>query len=191
MTFLLRSEMDGQPLTDQHVFGTVLLILVAGIDTTWSGIGSSLWHLATNSVDRRRLVENPSAIPQAVEEFLRAYAPVTMARLVKDDHPFHGVEMKKDDWVLLPFPAANRDEAIFENANEVDIDRTENRHAAFGLGIHRCIGSNLARLELNVAVETFLERFPDFEINTSEKVTWSTGQVRGPRNLPFRILARS
>ena len=191
VTFLLRSEMDGQPLTDQHVFGTVLLILVAGIDTTWSGIGSSLWHLATNSVDRRRLVENPSAIPQAVEEFLRAYAPVTMARLVKDDHPFHGVEMKKDDWVLLPFPAANRDEAIFENANEVDIDRTENRHAAFGLGIHRCIGSNLARLELNVAVETFLERFPDFEINTSEKVTWSTGQVRGPRNLPFRILARS
>ena len=114
-----------------------------------------------------------------------------MARLVKDDHAFHNVEMKKDDWVLLPFPAANRDEAQFENANEVDIDRTENRHAAFGLGIHRCIGSNLARLELNVAVETFLERFPDFELNHSEKVTWSTGQVRGPRNLPFRILARS
>ena len=191
VTFLLQSEMDGQPLTDQHIFGTVLLILVAGIDTTWSGIGSSLWHLATNSVDRRRLVENPGAIPQAVEEFLRAYAPVTMARLVKDDHAFHNVEMKKDDWVLLPFPAANRDEAQFENANEVDIDRTENRHAAFGLGIHRCIGSNLARLELSVAVETFLERFPDFELNHSEKVTWSTGQVRGPRNLPFRILARS
>ena len=72
VTFLLQSEMDGQPLTDQHIFGTVLLILVAGIDTTWSGIGSSLWHLATNSVDRRRLVENPGAIPQAVEEFLRA-----------------------------------------------------------------------------------------------------------------------
>lgn len=191
MTFLVNAEMDGHKLEDSHVFGTVLLVLVAGIDTTWSGIGSSLWHLAGNAVDRRRLSENKDLIPQAVEEFLRAYAPVTMARLVKDDHSFHGVEMKKDDWVLLPFPAANRDESLFENANEVDIDRTENRHAAFGLGIHRCIGSNLARLELNVAVETFLERFPDFELNPAEQVTWSSGQVRGPRNLPFRILARS
>jgi cytochrome P450 len=113
-----------------------------------------------------------------------------MARIVKEDLEFHGVEMKQDDWVLLPFPAANRDEAQFENANEVDIDRTENRHAAFGLGIHRCIGSNLARAELNVAVEVFLERFPDFELNPTEEVTWSTGQVRGPRNIPLRILAR-
>jgi cytochrome P450 len=191
ITFLLNSELHGQKLTPQHVHGTVLLILIAGIDTTWSGIGSSLWHLATNAVDRRRLVENKEMIPQAVEEFLRAYAPVTMARLVKEDHEFHGVQMKQEDWVLLPFPAANRDETQFENANEVDIDRTENRHAAFGLGIHRCIGSNLARAELNVAVEVFLERFPDFELNTAEEVTWSTGQVRGPRSLPFRILARS
>jgi len=191
ITFLLNSELHGQKLTPQHVHGTVLLILIAGIDTTWSGIGSSLWHLATNAVDRRRLVENKEMIPQAVEEFLRAYAPVTMARLVKEDHEFHGVQMKQEDWVLLPFPAANRDETQFENADEVDIDRTENRHAAFGLGIHRCIGSNLARAELNVAVEVFLERFPDFELNTAEEVTWSTGQVRGPRSLPFRILARS
>ena len=191
ITFLLNAELYGQKLSPQHVHGTVLLILIAGIDTTWSGIGSSLWHLATNAVDRRRLVENKEMIPQAVEEFLRAYAPVTMARLVRKDHEFHGVQMKEEDWVLLPFPAANRDEAQFENANVVDIDREENRHAAFGLGIHRCIGSNLARAELNVAVEVFLERFPDFELNTSEEVTWSTGQVRGPRNLPFRILARS
>ncbi|MGA1361461.1 MAG: cytochrome P450 [Ilumatobacteraceae bacterium] len=191
ISFLLDAELHGQKLSPQHVQGTVILILIAGIDTTWSGIGSSLWHLASNAVDRRRLVENKDLIPQAVEEFLRAYAPVTMARLVKQDHEFHGVQMKEEDWVLLPFPAANRDENQFENAGEVDIDRTENRHAAFGLGIHRCIGSNLARLELNVAVETFLERFPDFELNAAEEVTWSTGQVRGPRNLPFRVLARS
>ena len=190
ITFLLNAELHGQKLSPQHVHGTVVLILIAGIDTTWSGIGSSIWHLASNPVDRRRLVENKEMIPQAVEEFLRAYAPVTMARIVKEDLEFHGVEMKQDDWVLLPFPAANRDEAQFENANEVDIDRTENRHAAFGLGIHRCIGSNLARAELNVAVEVFLERFPDFELNPTEEVTWSTGQVRGPRNIPLRILAR-
>jgi hypothetical protein len=187
---LLNAEAMGQKLTPDMVRGMVILVLIAGIDTTWSGIGNSLWHLATNAVDRRRLAENPGMIPMAVEEFLRAYAPVTMARLVKEDHEFHGVQMKQHDWVLLPFPAANRDAAQFEDADKVIIDREVNRHAAFGLGIHRCIGSNLARLEMNVAVETFLKRFPDFELISHEETQWSTGQVRGPRRLPIRILNR-
>lgn len=191
ISFLLNAEIFGEKLSPRHVAGSVILLLIAGIDTTWSGIGSSLWHLATNSVDRRRLVENPDMIPAAVEEFLRAYAPVTMARLVKEDMEFHGVQMKKEDWVLLPFPAANRDDKQFANAHEVVIDREENRHAAFGLGIHRCLGSNLARLEMNVAVEVFLQRFPDFSVDANEIVTWSTGQVRGPRSLPFVVNARA
>jgi cytochrome P450 len=191
ISFLLNAEIFGEKLSIRHVAGSVILLLIAGIDTTWSGIGSSLWHLATNSVDRRRLVENPDMIPAAVEEFLRAYAPVTMARLVKEDMEFHGVQMKKEDWVLLPFPAANRDDKQFANAHEVVIDREENRHAAFGLGIHRCLGSNLARLEMNVAVEVFLQRFPDFSVDANEIVTWSTGQVRGPRALPFVVNARA
>jgi cytochrome P450 len=190
ISFLLNAEIFGEKLSPRHVAGSVILLLIAGIDTTWSGIGSSLWHLATNSVDRRRLVENPDMIPTAIEEFLRAYAPVTMARLVKEDMEFHGVQMKKEDWVLLPFPAANRDDNQFANANEVVIDREENRHAAFGLGIHRCLGSNLARLEMNVAIEVFLQRFPDFSVDANEIVTWSTGQVRGPRSLPFVVNAR-
>ncbi len=191
ISFLLNAEIFGEKLSPRHVAGSVILLLIAGIDTTWSGIGSSLWHLATNSVDRRRLVENPDMIPTAIEEFLRAYAPVTMARLVKEDMEFHGVQMKKEDWVLLPFPAANRDDNQFANANEVVIDREENRHAAFGLGIHRCLGSNLARLEMNVAIEVFLQRFPDFSVDANEIVTWSTGQVRGPRSLPFVVNARA
>ena len=190
-SYLLDAEIFGEKLSPRHVFGTILLLIIAGIDTTWSGIGSSLWHLASNPVDRRRLVENPGKIPMAVEEFLRAYAPVTMARMVTDDMEFHGVQMKKEDRVLLPFPAANRDENQFANPAVVDIEREENRHAAFGLGIHRCIGSNLARLEMNVAIEVFLKRFPDFELDTTEQVTWSTGQVRGPRNLPFKIKTRA
>ena len=190
ISYLLNAEIMGNKLLPEHVRGTIVLLLIAGIDTTWSGIGSSLWHLATNSVDRRRLVENPALRPTAVEEFLRAYAPVTMARLVKEDYDFHGCPMKAEDWVLLPFPAANRDPNVFEDADKVIIDREENRHAAFGLGIHRCVGSNLARLEMNVAVDVFLERFPDFELNTSEEVKWSVGQVRGPRTLPIRVLAR-
>ena len=112
-----------------------------------------------------------------------------MARLVAKDHDFHGCPMKKDEWVLLPFPAANLDPAEFADADQVLIDREENRHAAFGLGIHRCLGSNLARLELRVAVEEFLNRFPNFEINgTEDYVVWSVGQIRGPRVLPVRVL---
>ncbi len=191
ISYLLNAEIMGNKLSPEHVRGTIILLMVAGIDTTWSGIGNSIWHLANNAVDRRRLVENPDMIPMAIEEFLRAYAPVTMARLVKQDYEFHGVQMKEEDWVLLPFPAANRDEEKFENPAEVVIDRQENRHAAFGLGIHRCIGSNLARLEMNVAIEVFLERFPDFEMNTTEEMVWSTGQVRGPRKLPLRINSRA
>lgn len=190
ISFLLDAEIMGNKLSREHVVGTIILLMVAGIDTTWSGIGNSIWHLATNPVDRRRLVENPDMIPMAIEEFLRAYAPVTMARLVKEDHEFHGVQMKEEDWVLLPFPAANRDPEKFKDADKVIIDREENRHSAFGLGIHRCLGSNLARLEMNVAVEVFLERFPDFELNTQEEVTWSTGQVRGPRQLPIKVNTR-
>ena len=95
--------------------------------------------------------------------------------------------MRKDDWVLLPFPAANRDPEFFDHADEVVIDRAENRHAAFGLGIHRCAGSNLARMELRVALAVWLERFPDFALDDPAAVRWSGGQVRGPRTLPLRI----
>jgi cytochrome P450 len=84
--------------------------------------------------------------------------------------------------VMLSFPAANRDPAMFPDADKVIIDRKENRHAAFGLGIHRCIGSNLARMEMTVAIEEFLRRIPDFRL--AGDVTWSSGSVRGPRRVP-------
>ncbi|MFI6500073.1 cytochrome P450 [Nonomuraea typhae] len=187
-SFLIDAELYGQKLTADHVAGTMALLLIAGIDTTWSAIGASLWHLARTPADRGRLVAEPGLLPTAMEEFLRAYAPVTMARLVKEDMSWHGVEMKAEDWVLLSFPAANRDPAQFERAGEVVIDREVNRHAAFGLGIHRCVGSHLARMELRVALEVWLERVPDFTLADPAAVTWATGQVRGPRTLPIRRL---
>ena len=112
-----------------------------------------------------------------------------MARLVKDDFDFYGWPMKKDDWVLLGFPAANRDPEMFSDADTFVIDRALNRHAAFGLGIHRCIGSNLARMELRVALEEFIARFPKFELTDPTAVTWAPGQVRGPRSIPVRVVA--
>jgi cytochrome P450 len=186
-SYLLDVELYGRKLDPTHVAGTIVLLLIAGIDTTWSAIGASLWHLAGHPDDRRRLVAEPELMPTALEEFLRAYAPVTMARLVKDDMTWHGVDMKADDWVLLPFPAANRDPDQFERADEVVIDRKVNRHAAFGLGIHRCVGSHLARMELRVALEVWLSRIPEFSLADPGAVTWSSGQIRGPRQLPLRI----
>src|SRR5215831_19589785 len=178
---------DGQPLEDGHVLGSLRLLLIAGIDTTWSAIGASLWHLARTPQDRRRLVADPALLPTAMEELLRAYAPVTMARLVKQDMSWRGVDMKADDWILLSFPAANRDPTQFDRAAEVVIDREVNRHAAFGLGIHRCVGSHLARMELRVALEAWLARIPEFTLDDPAAVRWSAGQIRGPRTLPLRI----
>jgi cytochrome P450 len=186
-TFLINAELDGRKLQVSHIVGTMTLLLIAGIDTTWSAIGASLWHLARNPEDRRRLVAEPGLLPTAVEEFLRAYAPVTMARLVTQDLHFGGVDMKADDWILLSYPAANRDPAQFDQADQVIIDRQINRHAAFGLGIHRCLGVHLGRMELRVALQTWLERIPDFSLDDSSAVTWAAGQVRGPRTLPLRI----
>ncbi|MER6580937.1 cytochrome P450 [Nonomuraea sp. NPDC001023] len=186
-TYLVEAELYGHKLEAGHVAGTIALLLIAGIDTTWSAIGASLWHLARTPADRERLVAEPALLPTAMEEFLRAYAPVTMARLVKDDMHWNGVDMKADDWVLLSFPAANRDPAHFDHPADVRIDREVNRHAAFGLGIHRCVGSHLARMELRTALDVWLQRIPTFTLADPDAVTWAAGQVRGPRTLPLRI----
>ena len=187
ITYLLDAELDGERLDPFMVARTIGLLLIAGIDTTWSAIGASLWHLASHDADRERLVAEPELLPVAMEELLRAYAPVTMARLVKHDMAWNGCPMKADEWVLLPFPAANRDPEAFERADQVVIDREVNRHVAFGLGIHRCAGSHLARMELRVALEVWLEAFPVFHLADPEAVRWSGGQVRGPRTLPVTI----
>jgi len=186
-SYLIDAELHGRKLGPDHVTGTMALLLIAGIDTSWSAIGASLWHLATTPADRERLVAEPGLLRVAQEEFLRAYAPVTMARLVRQDMHWHGADMKADDWILLSFPAANRDPAQFDRAGEVIIDREVNRHAAFGLGIHRCVGSHLARMELRVALETWLARIPSFTLADPAAVRWSAGQIRGPRALPLRI----
>lgn len=184
LSLLLAEEADGAPVPDHHVIGTGVLILVAGIDTTWSSIGSALWHLATHPDDRRRLVHEPQIMPLAVEELLRAYSPVTMARVVDKEVTVNGRTMCPGERVLLSFPAANRDPEVFDRPNEVIIDREQNRHMAFGAGIHRCAGSNLARMELRVAIEEWLRAVPEFSLEDPDAVTWAGGQVRGPRQLP-------
>jgi len=184
MSYLLASEVDGAPVPDTHVLGTSFLLLLAGIDTTWSSIGSALWHLAQHPEDRARLVAQPELMPTAVEELLRAYAPVTMARYVASDVEYNGCKMAEGDRVLMNFPAANRDPEKFKDPDKVILDRGENPHIAFGVGIHRCAGSNLARMEMRVAIQEWLARIPDFRLENPDAVTWAGGQVRGPRSMP-------
>ena len=186
ITFLLNSEMNGEPLSPFHVGRTIGLLLIAGIDTTWSAIGASIWHLARTPADRERLVAEPGLLPTAIEELLRAYAPVTMARLVRQDMDWNGCPMKAEEWVLLSFPAANRDPAAFDRAGEVVLDREPNRHAAFGLGVHRCAGSHLARMELRVALREFHRRIPDYEIPPGTELKY-TAALRSVEALPLRF----
>ena len=187
ITDLLNTRVDGELVSEDYVMGVCNLMLVAGIDTTWSAIGSSLWHLAQHPEHRSQLREHPEIWPMAIEELLRAYSPVTMARIVDRDTEFQGCPMHAGDRVLMSFPSANRDPRQFENPDDVILDREHNRHVAFGAGIHRCAGSNLARLELRVALQTWMERIPEFELVEPAEVTWAGGQVRGPRRCLVRF----
>jgi cytochrome P450 len=184
INYLLHAEVDGAPVPEPHVLGTCFLILVAGIDTTWSSIGSALWHLAQRPDHRARLIAEPDLMPNAIEELLRAYSPVTMARYVASDTEYAGCPMHEGDKVLMNFPAANRDPRVFDKPEEVILDREKNPHIAFGVGIHRCAGSNLARMEMKVAIEEWLKRIPDYKLADPDNVTWAGGQVRGPRIMP-------
>jgi cytochrome P450 len=187
VSYLIDARIDGELISDDDIKGTLRLLLFAGIDTTWSAIGTSLWHLATHDGDRKRLAAEPHLIPTAIEEFLRAYAPATVGREIVKETEIGGCRFKEGQMVLLPFAAANRDPDAFPDPDRVVIDRVENRHAAFGLGIHRCIGSNLARMEMRVAIEEWLLKFPDFVLTPGAVVEWSAGAVRGPRRLPLTL----
>ena len=185
ITHLMNARIDGQPLSDDHVSGTLRLLLFAGIDTTWSAIGSCLLHLATHAEDRKRLVAEPHLIPTAVEEFLRAYAPATVAREIVKETQINGCRFKEGEMVLLAFPAANRDPERFPDADRVILDRSPNPHVAFGVGIHRCLGARLATMEMTVALQEWLRRIPKFALAPGAALQWSKGSVRGPRQIPL------
>jgi hypothetical protein len=146
-----------------------------------------LWHLAQHPADRRRLVEDPTLIPTAIEEFLRFYAPLNLARITTTETTVNGVTIGEDESVLMCYGSANRDAEMFDQPDEVVLDRYPNRHMAFGLGPHRCIGSNIARLELKVALEEWLAAFPDFDLADPAAVHWTLGQVWGPQTVPVTL----
>ena len=187
LTLIAHAEIDGEPVSQELKRGYVSLTIIAGIDTTWSAIGSGMWHFAQHADERAALAaaaNDDMLWNTATEEVLRYYAPVTMGRKVINDTEVSGCPVHAGDQTLVTFPAANHDPEAFENAHEFQIDREVNRHIAFGLGIHRCLGSNLARLELLVALQEWIRAFPNYELDPERGTEWANGQVRGPRVLP-------
>jgi cytochrome P450 len=190
LTTIATAEIDGKEVDWGIKVGYIRLQIIAGIDTTWSAIGSGIWHFAQHNDEVQRLVAVPNDDPlwnTANEEVLRYYAPVTMARKVINDVEIAGCPMRAGEQTLVTFPAANHDPAAFEDAHIFQLDRQDNRHVAFGLGIHRCAGSNLARLEMLVAFQEWLRAFPNYSLDKTKKTTWANGQVRGPRVLPVLL----
>jgi cytochrome P450 len=175
---------DGEPISDADMMAFCLLMFMAGLDTVNTQLTYSALHLATHDEDRRRINEDPSLLAPAIEEFLRYYSFVTPGRKVLQDTELAGVEIKAGEMVFLPLVAANRDENEFPNGSQVIIDRKENRHIAFGAGPHRCLGSHLARLELNIALEEWHKRIPDYRIDPSIPIREHGGQI-GLSNLPL------
>ena len=176
VTHMTRATMDGEPLPDVDILDIMVTLTLGSLDTLKSQLGWCMYHLASHPDDRRRLVEDPSLIPGAVEEFLRAYPIVSMARKLTQDIDFHGCPMKKDDMVLLSIQSATRDPRVFPDPEQVIIDRSPNRHIAFGASEHRCLGSHFARAELKYVLQEWHAAIPDYEIASTEPLVAHGGQ---------------
>jgi cytochrome P450 len=185
MSALMAAEVAGRPLSDDELLGFVMLLMLGGMDTTSGLTGNTLVELDRDPALRERLRSQPELVPEATEEFLRHDTPSQgLSRYVTRDAEFRGRHLKEGDRVLLMYAAANRDPAVFDHPDEIDLDRPHYRHMAFALGAHRCLGSNLARLMFQIMITTVLERIPDFRIS-GELVRYpDAGDVYGVQHLP-------
>jgi cytochrome P450 len=185
VSYLIETEIDGQRLTREEILDVSFLLILAGLDTVTATLGCNIAYLAANPAQRRRLVEKPSTIPGAVEELLRWETPVTaVPRIVKQEVEIHGQLLKKGEMVTLLIGASNVDATEFSEPERVDFERERNKHLAFGGGPHRCLGSHLARLELEVALQVWHERIPDYRVKPGETPRYSPG-IREVQYLPL------
>jgi cytochrome P450 len=189
ISYLVRSEAFGEPVSDYAAFEMIMLTLQGGLDTTGSAISNALLHLDHDRDHRRRLIDDPSLLPDAVEEMLRFEAPqMALARTAKRDVTIGDRQIRAGDRLLLVWGSGNRDEDVFPDADRVVLDRSPNRHMTFGLGAHRCLGSTLARRQIFVALRAVLQRMPDYEVDHDRVVRAETiGVTYGTFALPARF----
>jgi cytochrome P450 len=185
VSYLTQADFEGRKLGDEELLGISFLLYMAGLDTVAGMLSYVFRHLAERPDHRQVLRERSQMIPDAVEEFLRYYAIVITSRMVTREVEFAGCPMRAGDRVVLATPAPSSDPSGFPNAAEFVIDRSANRHLAFGAGAHRCLGSHLARVELAVAIEEWNRRIPDYRIADGAKITQHIGGVAGLDQLPL------
>ena len=186
LSHIMRSEIDGEPIEDDDVLNIFNQLVIAGLDTVKTTLGYSFLHLATHAGDRRRLANDPAIIPNAVEELMRAYGFIMEGRKLGEDVEFHGCPMKEGDMVMLMLPAAMRDSDAYDHAGDVDFDRPNVTHLAFGGGPHRCLGSHLARMELQVGLSEWHTAIPEYELDCDPDEIRERGGQLSLRSLPLR-----
>jgi cytochrome P450 len=181
----LAAEVDGAHLTEEEILGICFLFILAGLDTVTDTLECFYAYLARHPEQRRRIVDDPSIIPSAVEELLRWETPVTtVARVVAGDVELAGCPMHRGDHVGVMIGSANTDERATPDADTVDLTRQPNRHLAFGGGVHRCLGSHLARLELRTTLREWHQRIPDYELAPGAELVYGIG-LRQIDSLPL------
>ena len=183
---LIEARFSDRPLSDQEIVEICILTISGGVDTTTSLIACALHYLDQNLEARRQLIENPGSISMAMEEFLRVFTPVqALARTATKDTEIRGRTIHAGERLLVCWGAANRDPDVFEKPDEIILDRFPNRHASFGLGAHRCVGSSFARAEIECVLGEVLRRIPDYRLVAEEAEKYETiGTVNGFVKLP-------
>ena len=183
---LLNAEIDGERLPLQDVVSNAMLLVQAGLETTASAMSFAFHYLATNAAERDRLIRQPELIPRAVEEFIRYAGSIHgIPRTVSKDVELSGRAFCPGESVIVNYASANRDADVFPDADRCVLDRTENRHLGFGAGVHRCLGSNLARLEFQIGVERVLDRMPDVTLQPGAEAHFHGNSItRGYRSIP-------
>ena len=185
LTKIIHSEVDGRPITQDELLGTCHLLFIAGLDTVTDSLTCFYAFLAENPEHRQRIVEDPLVINRAIEEMLRFESPVPFVpRVATEDMELRGCPITKGDQVVVLLGSANNDDEANDRPDIVDFDRESVRHYAFGGGIHRCLGSHLARLELKVSLQEWHRRIPEYHIKDGVELEWAA-LLRQVHHLPL------
>lgn len=186
---ILSGQLDGQPLDDLQITMYTFMLMLGGMDTTSGLTGNSLIVLMEHPDLRRQLLDDPELLLPATEEFLRHCTPTLgLGRIIMKDNEFHGQHLKAGERAMLMWAAANRDPAVFEEPDTVDFTRPNSRrHMAFGVGIHRCMGSHMARMMFQEMMREVLQRLPDFALDGDIVRFDNAGNVYAARSLPIRF----
>jgi cytochrome P450 len=183
---MINTETNGRRLTREEAIKLSIQVFIAGVDTVVNLLGFVFLFLARNKPHRQQIITGQISVSDAVEEILRRFPLVTVAREVTEDMEFHGVQLKAGDMVAAPTPLAGMDNTFTPNAVAVEFGRKQGNSLTFGRGAHTCPGKNLARVELRIAIEEWLRRIPDFDVNEDAEVSFSSGIVGVVNQLNLR-----